>query len=208
MTVAIAKDEALDYCREAPFHPAEKYPEYPFEDICPGNRVYGAVRQNGGHIEVYSEPGVGTTFKILIPRVAESPEQRTAAVQGPSRGGHETIALVEDDPSVRALALEALSEQGYSVHAFPNGAEAVRVVGELEGPLDLLVTDVIMPGMNGKVLAESLRRLRPQLKVLYTSGYTQNVIAHHGVLDPGVEFLAKPYSVEALAARVREVLDH
>jgi two-component system cell cycle sensor histidine kinase/response regulator CckA len=120
--------------------------------------------------------------------------------------GGEAILFVEDDPAVRSLGQRVLTQQGYGVRAFANGAEALAAVREGSGPLDLLVTDVIMPGMNGRVLADELRRLNPALKVLFTSGYTQDVIAPHGVLEPGVEFLPKPYSFAELTQKVRAVL--
>ncbi len=170
--------------------------------------VYGAVRQNNGQIDVASEAGRGTTFTIYIPRVDEPPEQETSAAASGVPGGSETIVLVEDDARVRSLALRVLTQQGYRVSAFSTGEEALLGTRDKDDPVHLLITDVIMPGMNGRVLADSLKRLRPGLKVLFTSGYSQDVIAHHGVLHPGIEFLAKPYSVATLAARAREVLDH
>jgi two-component system, cell cycle sensor histidine kinase and response regulator CckA len=165
--------------------------------------VYGVVKQNGGLIEVYTEPGHGTTFKIYWPRVFAPAEARVEP-SGELRGGTEVVLLVEDDASVRAPALRMLQRLGYQALSFPGGAEALAA---LPDKIDLLVTDVVMPGMNGRELAERLAMRRPGLRVLYASGYSQNVIAHHGVLEPGIEFLAKPYSLESLARRVREVLD-
>ena len=169
--------------------------------------VYGAVKQNGGNVEAYSELGHGTTLKIYLPRIAGvSAPLRVPAVRG-LPGGTETVFVVEDDDHVRELARLLLKRQGYAVSTFGSAPAALQAADGHPGPLHLLVTDVILPGMNGRTLAEEMVRLRPGVKVLFTSGYTANVIAHHGVLEPGIEFLAKPYSMEAFARRVREVLD-
>lgn len=169
--------------------------------------VYGAVSQNGGRIEVYSEPGKGTTFKIYLPRVQEAAVQLKAKPAELLPRGTQTIILVEDDEQVRQLAAYLLNRQGYRVYAFRDGETALTAVAAMQEPPDLLITDVIMPGMNGNTLAEQIRLLQPAIKVLFTSGYTANVIVRHGVLKEGVEFLPKPYSVTSLARRVREVLD-
>jgi PAS domain S-box-containing protein len=170
--------------------------------------VYGAVKQNGGQIEVYSEIGHGTTFKIYLPAV----DQAAGATHEPANErrppGTESIVLVEDEEHVRAIASRMLVHLGYAVHAFADGPSAIAAVGQMTEVPALLVTDVVMPGMNGQVLMERLLELRPSLKVLFTSGYTANVIVHHGVLREGIEFLAKPYSLDLLAQRVREVLDN
>jgi len=168
--------------------------------------VYGAVRQHGGHLAVYSEPGRGATFKIYLPRVDEAPQPKHAEPASPPRG-RETVVLVEDADPLRALAVRLLERQGYTVHAFPNGQAALDALPGLQGPVDLLLTDVVLPGMNGRVLAERMAALRPGLRVLFTSGYTENVVVHHGVLKKGLQFLPKPYTIQSLAARVREVLD-
>jgi PAS domain S-box-containing protein len=168
--------------------------------------VYGAIQQNHGHIEVDSTLGRGTSFKIYLPRVDEPADDPRVKPAPPSGVGRETIVLVEDDDMVRAIAVRVLVLQGYRVHPFPDGVAALAAVRAMEERIDLLVTDVIMPGMNGRVLSERVKELRPAVKVLFTSGYTQNVIAQHGVLEAGIEFLAKPYSVDLLAGRVREVL--
>jgi two-component system cell cycle sensor histidine kinase/response regulator CckA len=169
--------------------------------------VYGAVQQNGGRIEVYSEPDLGTTFKIYLPRVASAdPEVRLPELPGPRAGG-EAVLLVEDDDRVRAFATAVLERFGYKVCAFQEPARALAALPALDPPPDLLVTDVVMPGMNGRALAERVASLIPAMRVLFVSGYTENVIVHHGVLKENIEFLAKPYSVDQLARRVREVLD-
>jgi CheY-like chemotaxis protein len=168
------------------------------------------VRQSGGHIDVSSELGQGTTFKIYFPRIEPSAHAVTKPLSptGPVRRGTETLLLVEDEPSVRHLAEGVLKGQGYTVLTAPNGQDALRVAREHRGqPISLVVTDVIMPRMGGKVMAEWLKTTYPGLKVLFTSGYTEDAIAQHGVLDEGVEFLPKPYSPASLARKVRELLD-
>jgi PAS domain S-box-containing protein len=169
--------------------------------------VYGAVKQNGGQIEVYSELGHGTTFKIYLPAVDEGPRINLESGTEIRPAGTEAIVLVEDEGHVRAIASRMLTRLGYTVHAFADGPSAIAAVAQLAEIPPLLVTDVVMPGMNGQVLMERLLELRPSMKVLFTSGYTANVIVHHGVLREGIEFLAKPYSLDLLAQRVREVLD-
>jgi CheY-like chemotaxis protein len=169
--------------------------------------VYGAVKQNGGHIEVYSEEGHGATFKIFLPAVDQVPDTSVETFVGPRPHGTETIVLVEDEDHVRTIAALMLRRQGYTVHAFPDGPSAIAAVEAMTETLHLLITDVVMPRMNGQVLTQRLLALRPSIKVLFTSGYTANVIVHHGVLNEGIEFLPKPYSLERLSRRVREVLD-
>lgn len=172
--------------------------------------VYGIVKQSGGYIWVYSEEGQGTTFKIYLPRVEE--EAEGMPLHGGESGylprGRETVLLVEDEPGVRGLTGRVLSRQGYRVLEASNGEEALRVAREHAGePIDLLVTDVVMPLMGGKTLAERLKAMHPGIRVLYMSGYTDNVVVHHGILDRGVAFLQKPFGPEALARKVREMLD-
>jgi PAS domain S-box-containing protein len=169
--------------------------------------VYGVVTQNKGAVDVSSEPDRGTCFKIYLPRVDAEPEnlQNTQLTRLP-RGG-ETIILVEDEDMVREVAVRLLKRQGYRVHAYANGGEAMMAAGELREDFHLLITDVVMPGINGRVLAKNLQALRPAMKVLFTSGYTGDVIVHHGMLEQGIEFISKPYTLEQLAKRVREVLD-
>ena len=171
--------------------------------------VYGIVKQSGGHIWVYSELGRGTSFKVYLPCA----EQETEAVglgAGPAeplRGGSETILVVEDDDTVRDLASISLRMNGYTVLAGRDGDDALKICSEHEGPVQLLVTDVVMPGMSGRALARKIEPLRPAMKVLYISGYTDNAVVHHGVLDVGTAFLQKPFTPDALARKVREVLD-
>ena len=170
--------------------------------------VYGVVKQSNGHIWVYSEPGHGTAFKIYLPQVRDTPD---AARRGPAPaaplGGSETVLLVEDDEMVRNLTSRALTNRGYSVLVAPNGAEALRQLESHRGALQLLVTDVVMPGMNGREVARRVAALRPQVKVLYLSGYTDDAIVRHGMLEPGIAFLQKPFTPDGLARKVREVLD-
>ena len=169
--------------------------------------VYGAVRQNGGRIDVSTELNRGTTFKIYLPAAKGVPQQPSArsAVTADTRNA--AVVLVEDDARVRKLANTALTRLGYQVHPFASGADALRGLPLLSPCPELLITDVIMPGMNGRVLAERAAALLPTLRVLFVSGYTEDLIVDRGVLKAGIEFLAKPYSIEQLARRVREVLD-
>jgi two-component system, cell cycle sensor histidine kinase and response regulator CckA len=171
--------------------------------------VYGIVRQAGGHIWLYSEPGEGTTFKIYLPRTMDPPEAVAVPLSIPrQQGGSETILLVEDEPAVRALAVQTLRARGYQVWEAANGEEALRIARGREQEIVLLITDVIMPQMSGKELADHLQALYPNLKILYASGYTENTIVHHGVLDAGIAFLSKPFTPSLLAQRVREILDN
>jgi PAS domain S-box-containing protein len=171
--------------------------------------VYGIIKQIGGNIWVYSEPGHGTTFKIYLPRVEEQLDTFHALDEADSfPRGDETVLLVEDDPSVRDLALRLLRQQGYTVLEAANGVEALHVAQEHGGEkIHLLLTDVVMPQMGGKELADQLKIFRPDVKVLYTSGYTDDAIVHHGVLEPGTHFLQKPFSLKTLSHKVREILN-
>ncbi|MCI0355109.1 MAG: PAS domain S-box protein [Acidobacteria bacterium] len=171
--------------------------------------VYGIVKQSGGYIWVYSEPGQGTTFKIYLPRAEEpiQPEPVAARLPAASLRGNETVLLVEDEESVRKLAAHCLREQGYTVLEASQGTEALQLCRERADPIHLLVTDVVMPGMGGRDLADQLIALRPDARVLFVSGYTGNAIVHHGILDPGTFLLSKPFRPLDLAQKVREVLD-
>jgi signal transduction histidine kinase len=168
------------------------------------------VQQSGGHIDVYSEVGSGTSFKIYFPCVAQALNAAVKAVPaGPVPRGTETLLVVEDEPSVRHLACGVLKALGYEVLSATNGQDGLQVAREHKGaPIRLVITDVIMPLMNGKVMAEWLKTTYPDLKILFTSGYTDDAIAHHGVLEAGVEFLNKPYAPATLARKVRALLDN
>jgi signal transduction histidine kinase/CheY-like chemotaxis protein len=170
--------------------------------------VYGIVKQSGGYIWVYSEPNQGTTFKIYLPRL-DQPAEQTSAERKPitvSRGT-ETILLVEDDPQLRELSSSVLGHCGYRVLKAATPEEGIAICESNHQEIRLLVTDVVMPRMNGRQLAERIQKLCPKIRVLYISGYTDNAIVHYGVLDPGLWFLAKPFTLSALVAKVREVLD-
>jgi PAS domain S-box-containing protein len=171
--------------------------------------VYGIVKQSGGWIWVYSEPGRGTTFKVYLPIVAGvAPPAARSPVPPRSVGGSETILLVEDEEIVRNLVQKVLKANGYTVLVAASGRDAERVARETAGPIHLLMTDVVLPGINGRQVAQLLTGVRPGIRVLYLSGYTDDVIVHHGVLDPGVAFLQKPFTPAVLGRRVREVLDN
>jgi CheY-like chemotaxis protein len=169
--------------------------------------VYGIVKQAGGHVWVESTVGEGTTFRICLPRVDEPPTPQVPVDARLPAMGTETILLVEDEDSLRAIAREILEEHGYQILDAGSASAAIEIARHHPAPIHLLVTDVVMPGMNGRVLAESLVVVRPDLKVLFMSGYTNDVIANHGVLDSGTLFLEKPFSVAALLTRVRQALD-
>jgi len=171
--------------------------------------VYGIVKQSGGYVWVYSEPGHGATFKIYLPRVDEQPEaENLAAPETPVAGGRETVLIAEDDPAVRKIVGEVLTQKGYRVLRAPDGPAALEISRAEPGKIHLLVTDLVMPGMTGRELAEALVAERPGLPVLYMSGYTDDAVVRHGVLQEGMPYLQKPFAPRALASRVREVLDH
>ncbi len=169
--------------------------------------VYGVVKQSGGSIWPYSEEGVGTTFKIYLPRVAGGEVVAAGPAEGGARGGDETILLVEDDDAVRRIARVVLERRGYTVLEAADGENAVRLASAHGGPIDLVVTDIVMPGLGGPALLERLRDLRPDIPVLFTSGYTSDAVIRHGVETAETPFLQKPFTAEALARKVREVIE-
>jgi CheY-like chemotaxis protein len=169
--------------------------------------VYGVIKQNNGFIHVDSEPGHGTTFKIYLPRhspkAARRPEKQSTPAPTPGGG---TILLVEDEPSILEMTTLMLKGMGYTVIAARTPGEAIRLAREHPGWIDLLMTDVVMPEMNGRDLARNIMSIHPDIKRLYMSGYTANVIAHHGVLDKGVHFIQKPFSMKELATKTMDAL--
>jgi len=171
--------------------------------------IYGFAKQSNGHLKIYSEVGHGTTVRLYLPRPAGDASETAAPASAtvPTASQGETILAVEDDAGVRSLVVSQLTGLGYTVIEAANGPRALAIL-ETDRRVDLLFTDVVMPGgMTGKVLAERAMATRPALKVLFTSGYTENTIVHHGKLDADVHFLAKPYKLESLARRVREALE-
>ena len=170
--------------------------------------VYGAVKQNNGCIYAYSEPGQGTTFTIYLPRYRDTVgDASLAKVVEPSVGGHENILLVEDEPTILKMTSTMLQRLGYTILAADTPRAALLLAGEHTSEIHLLLTDVVMPEMNGRDLAKSLLPINPQLKCLFMSGYTSDIIAQQGILDEGVQFIQKPFSINDLATKVRMVLD-
>jgi two-component system, cell cycle sensor histidine kinase and response regulator CckA len=171
--------------------------------------VYGIVKQHGGNIWVYSEPKKGTTFKIYLPISPDHAVQEPPVVEtlsGSARGA-ETILVVEDDDQVRQLACTILENSGYQVLAAQGGSQALKMAEAHQGEIHLMLTDVIMPGMNGKEVYAKARHIHPGLRVLFMSGYTTNVIARHGILEQGIQFIQKPFSVSDLTTKIRQVMD-
>jgi two-component system, cell cycle sensor histidine kinase and response regulator CckA len=170
--------------------------------------VYGIVKQSGGHIAVYSEPGRGTSFKIYLPRLDESAVgPRQPADSAMLLRGTETILLVEDERSLRDLACRILEPEGYTVLTAADGEAARAIVTSHTGPIHLVVTDMVLPGMSGSAVAAWVTERRPGIRVLFMSGYTDDAIVHHGVLEAGMHFIEKPFTVLGLARKVRQVLD-
>ncbi|HWZ29431.1 MAG TPA: response regulator, partial [Gemmatimonadales bacterium] len=170
--------------------------------------VYGIVKQSGGFIWVYSEPGRGTSFKIYFPRITDTAgrSDTPAPAPTPPPRGSETVLIVEDVTAVRGVAREMLERSGYRILEAANGDAALRLAAKHHGPIDLLLTDVVMPGISGRQLAEQLVELRPQIRVLYMSGYTDDAVVTHGMLEPGINYLQKPFTLDGLARKVHEVL--
>src|SRR6267378_1634693 len=169
--------------------------------------VYGIVRQSGGHVEVESRPGAGTTFRIYLPRVEAVAEQGAASTAVAPARGAETVLVVEDDERVRLLARKELEQAGYRVLVAAGGKEALAAAEGHDGPIDLLMTDVVMPEMSGRTLSRRLTQRHPALKVLYMSGYSDEDIAQHGVFEAGTAFIKKPFTPSLLTKKLREVLD-
>jgi two-component system, cell cycle sensor histidine kinase and response regulator CckA len=169
--------------------------------------VYGVVKQSGGYIDIYSALGAGTTFKIYLPRVDEAIKTETAALPATSFTGNETILLAEDEPSLRTLTRNTLELCGYKVLEAKDGVEALEVSDLHKGPIDLLLTDIVMPGMGGRALAQALTRRRPEIRLAYMSGYTGQAVGSQGPVEPGSVFLLKPFTRELLTRKIREALD-
>jgi two-component system, cell cycle sensor histidine kinase and response regulator CckA len=171
--------------------------------------VYGIIKQSGGFIWVYSELGHGSSFKIYLPRVEEAGDRAiaAAAVSAPTPRGNETVLVAEDEPPVRAIARQVLERQGYTVLEAPSAEKALDIAAQYSGAIHLLLTDVIMPGMNGRELASRLAHVRPETRVIFMSGYTDDAVMRHGVLEPGSTYVQKPFTPDAIARKVREVLD-
>jgi CheY-like chemotaxis protein len=170
--------------------------------------VYGVVKQSGGYVWAESEPGQGASFQIFLPRVAEPATEATATTPlEEAASGSETILLVEDSEPLRKLTQSFLVSHGFRVLAAQDGEEAIQLETQHSGKIDLLLTDVVMPGMNGRALAERMLPRQPGMRVLYISGYTDSFVARHGVLEQGTELLHKPFTEDVLIRKVREVLD-
>jgi CheY-like chemotaxis protein len=168
--------------------------------------AYGIIKQSNGYIYVYSEPGHGTTFKVYLP-LTEVAAATPASDPSPPPRGAETVLLVEDEEGIRNLLNATLKEQGYTVLSAAHGNEALEIATKFDRPIDLLLTDVVMPEMGGRALAEHVARSHPEVKILFMSGYTDDMVMRHGVLQAEVEFLQKPYTLVSLLRKIRAVLD-
>ena len=169
--------------------------------------VYGIIKQSGGYVFAQSELGRGTTFRIYLPRVEDSAEPcGSAPASQAAGGGSGTVLLVEDEESVRQLVRETLQAKGYQVLEAENGEAALRIASAHQGSIDMLITDVVMPGMSGRELSKKLCEARPKTRVLYLSGYTEDAIMHQGVFEPGTAFLQKPFTLQMLSRKVRDAL--
>ena len=172
------------------------------------SQVYGFVKQSGGHIKIYSEEGQGTTVKIYLPRYTGPDAPEVGDDHSIAEGTQsETILIVEDDPDLRTYLTEILRNLNYEILAVPNAQSALTILLQAERRVDLLLTDIVMPGINGRELGRRAQEMRPELPILYMTGYSRNAVVHHGRLDDGVELLQKPVSQAELASRVRELLD-
>jgi CheY-like chemotaxis protein len=169
------------------------------------SQVFGFVKQSGGHVKIYSEPGQGTTVKIYLPRHFGEELSDSVPAAREERAETGVILVVEDDERVRAGTIDALTELGYSVLSAAGGEEALKTLRG-NAKVDILFTDIVMPGMNGRKLADEALKLAPSIKVLFTTGFTRNAVVHNGVLDHGVNFIAKPFTIDQLADKLREVL--
>jgi nitrogen-specific signal transduction histidine kinase len=169
--------------------------------------VYGIVKQSDGFVWAYSEPGRGTTFKVYLPRTTETPEQRSPGQAGPLRGGTETILLVEDQEAALDMFEEALVSHGYTVLKARDGVEGASLAAQHRGTIQLVLTDVVLPRLGGRQMADQVVQAHPEARVLFMSGYSSDAITRHGVLEPGIELIEKPFGPEALNRRVREILD-
>jgi CheY-like chemotaxis protein len=173
------------------------------------SQVFGFVRQSGGHVKIYSEVGLGTTLKVYLPRyygTADAAMPHIVSDRTPSGDRHEVVLVVEDEPRVRTFSVDALNDLGYTALGAANAAEALQVI-DSGREIALLFTDIVMPDMTGRQLADAAMLKRPQLKVLFTTGYSRNAVVHNGVIDPGTNYLAKPFGIQQLAQKIRSILD-